>query len=438
MMGTQWSLSCVFSQPGGLVFQIVIYRWTTTRFCRHLSRDLFSSVLLSLHRLRGFCYRWDRLHGFAMTSPRIFTISLRLRAAALLSASALTACSTISGMSPFSSNVPYSQDIKPTLPQPAEVEIPAFKPVPKPPKRPEPPPAAEAPPAPAAPAQAAPSAPPPPAPTPSVAAPAPASPPPAPQSSAPEAAPAPKAAATVAPASTQTAAAEKPAPAKTADAGGSGETDTNSAPQLPADHREFKDDGTYPSLARVPARPVNLPTFADAKKLETSLEADNGKAKTASPASPAAPSIDSLPERTASAANGPHALTPTPVAANGAIDRVEDKAPCLGTDPAAGDLATTIHFAPGSSAMTSADLQALAEAMPVVRGAKGTIRIFGHGDTDANAQQSNGRFDLAAARAGAVAQALAGFGIPVPKIAIGVACRDAATAGASVQLYAES
>lgn len=79
----------------------------------------------------------------------------------------------------------------------------------------------------------------------------------------------------------------------------------------------------------------------------------------------------------------------------------------------------------------------MAEAMPTVRGAKGTIRVFGHGDTDPNAK-SAGRFDLAAARAGAVAQALAGFGIPAPKIAVGVACRDAAASGASVQLYVES
>ncbi len=377
-----------------------------------------------------------------MTLPRIFTISLRIGAAALLSASALTACSTISGMSPFSSNVPYSQDIKPTLPQPAQVEIPAFKPVPKPepkPKPAEPPPAPEAPatpapatpapatPAPATPAPAgdAPSAPPP-------AAPAPAGPPPASQSSAPEAAPASKAVAAAA-----TPATDKAEPAKTADAGSSGETDTDSAPQLPAEHKQFKDDGTYPSLAQVPARPKNLPTFADAKALESRLSADNDTAKTAAPGSPNAPSVDSSPEK-APAAGTPQALQTAVLTPSGAVARAEDKSPCLGSDSIAGDLTATVHFAPGSSAMTSASLEGLAEAMPTVRGAKGTIRVFGHGDIDANAQASAGRFDLAAARAGAVAQALAGFGIPAGKIAVGVACRDAATAGASVQLYAES
>ena len=380
-----------------------------------------------------------------MTSPRIFTISLRLGAAVLLSASALTACSTISGMSPFSSNVPYSQDIKPTLPQPAQVEIPAFKPVPPPPPKPkpaEPPPAAEAPATPATPAPAAPAAPaaetpPPPPATAAPAAPAPATPPPAPQSSAPEAGPAPKAAAaTAAPA--QTTAQDKAEPAKTADAGSSGETDTDSAPQLPAEHKQFKDDGTYPSLAQVPARPKNLPTFAEAKALESRLSADNDKAKTASPESASAPSVDSSAEKAAPAAGTPQALQTASLTPSGAVARPEDKAPCLGPDSVAGDLATTIHFAPGSSAMTSATLEGLAEVMPTVRGAKGTIRVFGHGDTDANAQAFAGRFDLAAARAGAVAQALAGFGIPVAKIAVGVACHDPATAGASVQLYAES
>jgi outer membrane protein OmpA-like peptidoglycan-associated protein len=382
-----------------------------------------------------------------MTLPRIFTISLRLGAAALLSASALTACSTISGMSPFSSNVPYSQDIKPTLPQPAQVEIPAFKPVPPPPPKPkpvEPPPAPEAPPAqaqatpapaastPATPAPAAetPPAPPPPA----AAAPAPATPSPAPQSSAPEAAPAPKVAVT-APAAAP--AHDKTEPAKTADAGSSGETDTDSAPQLPAEHKQFKDDGTYPSLAQVPARPKNMPTFADAKALESRLAADNGTAKTASPASANAPSVDSSPEK-APAAGAPQTLQTASLTPAGAVARPEDKSPCLGPDTVTGDLTTTVHFAPGSAAMTSASLEGLAEAMPTLRGAKGTIRLFGHGDTDANAQASAGRFDLAAARAGAVAQALTGFGVPAAKIAVGVGCHDAATAGASVQLYAES
>jgi outer membrane protein OmpA-like peptidoglycan-associated protein len=371
-----------------------------------------------------------------MTSPRIFTISLRLGAAALLSASALTACSTISGMSPFSSNVPYSQDIKPTLPQPAQVEIPAFKPVPPPPPKPkpaEPPPAAEAPatPAPAAPAPAAETPPPPAAAAPTV--PAPATPPPAPQSSAPEAAATPKVAA-----STEAPAQDKTEPVKTADAGSSGETGTDSAPQLPAEHKQFKDDGTYPSLAQVPARPKNLPTFAEAKALESRLSADNDKAKTASPESASAPSIDSSAEKAAPAAGTPQALQTASLTPSGAVARPEDKAPCLGPDSVTGDLTSTIHFAPGSSAMTSATLEGLAEVMPTVRGAKGTIRIFGHGDTDANAQASAGRFDLAAARAGAVAQALTGFGIPAAKIAVGVACHDPATAGASVQLYAES
>ncbi len=36
------------------------------------------------------------------------------------------------------------------------------------------------------------------------------------------------------------------------------------------------------------------------------------------------------------------------------------------------------------------------------------------------------------------AQAVAGYGIAVPRIAVGVACADPAFAGASVQLYTES
>jgi outer membrane protein OmpA-like peptidoglycan-associated protein len=205
---------------------------------------------------------------------------------------------------------------------------------------------------------------------------------------------------------------------------------------LPAQHREFKDDGTYPNLAQVPARPVNLPTFAEAKKVEKALLADNEKQKAPSPESPTAPSVDSSTQKTAAAAPPPVAAAPIGVAAG--TPRSEDKSPCLSASPSSGQPTATIRFAPGSSAMTSDDLQVLAEVMPTIREANGTIRVFGHGDTDQHAQQGAGRFDLAAARAGAVAQALAGFGIPAPKIAVGVACRDAATSGASVQLYAQS
>ena len=76
--------------------------------------------------------------------------------------------------------------------------------------------------------------------------------------------------------------------------------------------------------------------------------------------------------------------------------------------------------------------------MPTVRGSKGTIHVLGHGDAEPASDLAPPRFDLAIARAGAVAQAVAGYGIPVPRIAVGVACTDAAFAGASVQLYAES
>jgi flagellar motor protein MotB len=88
--------------------------------------------------------------------------------------------------------------------------------------------------------------------------------------------------------------------------------------------------------------------------------------------------------------------------------------------------------------MSAGNLAILADAMPTIRAAKGTIRIFGHGDIETNASAGLTRFDLAAARAGSVAQAVAGYGIPVPRIAVGVACNDAAVAGASVQLFAES
>jgi outer membrane protein OmpA-like peptidoglycan-associated protein len=205
---------------------------------------------------------------------------------------------------------------------------------------------------------------------------------------------------------------------------------------IPDADRQFKDDGTYPNLAQVPARPVNMPTFSEAKALEKALVADSAKAKDASPASPDAPAVDSTPVPVSKLVQPVSAPT-TPVVTV-AAERAEDRAPCLSGAPADSQLAATIHFEPGSAAVTSANLALLTEALPTIRAAKGTIRIFGHGDTETNSATGAGRFDLAAARAGAVAQAVAGYGIPVPRIAVGVACNDAAFAGASVQLYAES
>jgi outer membrane protein OmpA-like peptidoglycan-associated protein len=230
------------------------------------------------------------------------------------------------------------------------------------------------------------------------------------------------------------------APAKTGESSDdsevAGESGKRAAPVIPDADRQFKDDGTYPNLAQVPARPVNVPTFAEAKVLEKSLVADQQKARDASPASPDAPAVDSTPVPVSKLAMaGPVLATP---ASTAAAARAEDQAPCLSGKPADGDPTTTLHFDTGSAALTSANLAVLADAMPTIRAAKGTIRIFGHGDTETNAATGAGRFDLAAARAGAVAQAVAGYGIPVPRIAVGVACSDAAFAGASVQLYAES
>jgi len=375
-----------------------------------------------------------------MTSKSLFTKILPLAAVAA-AAGALVGCSTVKSISPFTSSVPYSQDIQPTIPKPAVSEIPAFKPkkqevtvtdLPRqgapaaetPPPAPAagtastPAPEAAAPPAPSAPAPAAPPPPPPPAAT-----------PPAPQSqssSAPDSA-------------TRTAEAEAPKAAKpgesSEDTEVAGEGRKKPLPTIPDADREFKDDGTYPNLAQVPARPVNMPTFAEAKALEKALVADRDKAKDDSQSSPAAPSVDSTPVPVSKLAKPAQAPAPQIAAA---ADRPEDSSPCLSGKPGEGKPTATIHFDPGSAAMTSVTLADLVEALPSIRAATGTIRIFGHGDSQADSSAGSGRFDLAAARASAVAQAVAGYGIPAPRIAVGVACNDAALGGSSVQLYAES
>ena len=369
-----------------------------------------------------------------MTSNSLFTKFLPLATLAMM-AGTLVGCSTVKSISPFGSNVPYAQDIQPNMPKPAVSEIPAFKPKPPAPPAPKPePPAAETPaPAPAAPEPAAPA--------PVAPSPAPTSTPtPPPSQSSATPANVPKVAEAQAP--SQPAAAPQPgkpaASEKTVessdDTQATSESGKRATPTIPDADRQFKDDGTYPNLAQVPARPVNMPTFAEAKALEKSLVADREKAKNASPASPDAPSVDSTPVPVAKLAK-PDAATPVVTAT---AERTEDRSPCLSEKPVDGQPTATIRFEPGSAAMTSANLALLSEALPTIRAAKGTIRIFGHGDTETDAATGPGRFDLAAARAGAVAQAVAGYGIPVPRIAVGVACSDAAFAGASVQLYAES
>jgi outer membrane protein OmpA-like peptidoglycan-associated protein len=124
--------------------------------------------------------------------------------------------------------------------------------------------------------------------------------------------------------------------------------------------------------------------------------------------------------------------------ANGVVARLEDRTPCLDQATAAGGPTATVHFQAGSAALSTEQLSVLVETLPTVRGTNGTIRVFGHGDTDTGAAKGTARFDLAAARANAVAQALIGYGIPAPRVAVGVACADTALAGASAQLFAPS
>jgi outer membrane protein OmpA-like peptidoglycan-associated protein len=370
-----------------------------------------------------------------MKSTSLFRRFLRYGACAAVSAGSLASCSTVKDLSPFSSNVPYSQDVKPTMQQPATTEIPAFKAAPPKTPKAQPAPSAESPQTP----------------------PASDTPPPAPQSALPPpsntkiaaAAPADPVAASNAVASDATAAQTAPAPRNTDDTvapqatqappqGRPGHPVTRPAdappPEIADAERVFQDDGTYPNLARVPARPVNMPTFLQAANEEKQLIADREAAKDKRPDSPPNPSPETLPDPSAQAPANPAASTkPAAVIA----DRAEDAAPCLSAASVVGQPAATVRFQPGSAALNADDLVILADAVPVVRGAKGTIRVFGHGDVDPASSQVV-RFDLAAARAGAVAQALAGYGISPPRIAVGVACADASAAAASVQLYADS
>jgi outer membrane protein OmpA-like peptidoglycan-associated protein len=369
-----------------------------------------------------------------MTSNSLFTKFLPVAAMAV-TASTLVGCSTVESISPFGSSVPYSQDVQPTIAKPAISEIPAFRPKPKPEVSVSeaPTPAATPAPAPAAaPPASTPAAP---APT---ATPLPPSPPPPPASQS-----------SVAPVGTpKVAEAETPvapppekaaAPVRTPENSDDTEVASESGKHqasIPDADRQFKDDGTYPNLAQVPSRPVNMPTFSEVKVLEKALVADSAKAKDASPASPDAPAVDSTLVPVSKLVK-PASASTTPVVAM-AAERAEDRAPCLSGAPADSQLAATVHFESGSAAITSGELALLSEALPTIRAAQGAIRIFGHGDTETGSATGAGRFDLAAARAGAVAQAVAGYGIPVPRIAVGIACNDPAFAGASVQLYAES
>jgi outer membrane protein OmpA-like peptidoglycan-associated protein len=366
-----------------------------------------------------------------MTSHKISTSFLRFGTVFAVTATALGGCSTVKSISPFGSNVPYAQNIQPTITRPAVTEIPAFKP------KPESPPPAPKPPAPVV---ASPAPPPPPAPSPE---PAPTA-APAAEAPTPAAPPAKASAAQVpAPKVAEAEPAEVPQPAKSAvtekaanehtKSEKAAERDLGEGPSIPASDRKLSEDGAYPNLAQVPARPVNLPTFAEAAALEKSLVKDRDTAKDSGPASAEALPVDSAP---ASVSQDKSQAQPV-VAKMGVVTaRAEDHAPCLNGTAVDGALAATFHFDPGSAALTAGNQALLAEAMPTVRAAKGTIRIFGHGDTGTASVAA--RFDLAAARAAAVAQAVAGYGIPAPRIAVGIACADAAFSGASVQLYAES
>jgi outer membrane protein OmpA-like peptidoglycan-associated protein len=207
---------------------------------------------------------------------------------------------------------------------------------------------------------------------------------------------------------------------------------TKVPPLSDEERHTFKDNGTYPNLAQVPARPANMPTFLEAAAVEKSLIGNREKAKDAVPDSPASPAVDSVMSPETPAAAKPDVTPPKAVTV---AARVEDGSPCLSQKPVDADPTAILRFEIGSSSLTSDDLQILADSLPAVRQSKGAIRILGHGDTEPGAAQAAGRFDLAASRAGAVAQALAGFGIPAPRIALGVACTDASMAGIGTALH---
>jgi outer membrane protein OmpA-like peptidoglycan-associated protein len=170
----------------------------------------------------------------------------------------------------------------------------------------------------------------------------------------------------------------------------------------------YNDSGHYRNLAEVPARPTNLPTFAEARATEASLVAErNG----------AAPQADA--------------------AKTGNVAHEQDRAPC-GPDSNTAKPELTVRFDPGSTSLPADQRGVLGDALPDIRGASGTIRVVGHGDSEAGAGGDVNRFDLAIGRAGAVARALAEFGIPAQRISIQVACDENPAAGASVQLYTAS
>ena len=368
-----------------------------------------------------------------MTSTSSIMVLSRNCATLAIVAAALAGCSTVKSIVPtMGSSVPYANQIKPTIPQPAVVEVPAFKAAPKPPPKP-----AEPPPEPAA-AEPAKS----PAPAAAPSAPAAAQPESKPAAEAPQPAP-PKPQSSLPRQDSPRTAEAAPAPAKPLDKSAQAQPQESgdNQPSIPEERRAFNDDGKYPNLAQVPARPVNLPTFADAASLEKLLQADSAAQKQKDLTGPSAASTPATAAASAkaSAAGGTATASAAPAAgATMASNRAEDRGPCLSQAPVSGDPTVTVHFRPGSSAMTADELAVLVEALPTVRTGSGTIRIFGHGDTDRSGVQTTSRFDLAVARAGAVALALAGYGIPTPRMAVGVACADTAMAGASVQLYAES
>lgn len=329
---------------------------------------------------------------------------------AVLAIGQLGGCSTIKSVSPFTSGVPYAQDIQPTVARPSSPEVPVYRKGTAPPaaaaapapapvaQTPAPSPSPETPPAPAAPAPVAQTPPPNPS---AEARPAPATPPPA----------------AAAPTSHSSITSEEGTAAKPAPQAVASDADL---PTIPAERRVFQDDGRYSNLAQVPERPKNLPTFAEARAEEKSLAANRAGAAAPDQAGSAAPSAE---------------IAPKPAAATPVISRPEDRAPCEAAARDAARPAATVRFDQGSAALTSDQRATLADALPDVRGAQGIIRIVGHGDTEPGSGQNATRFDLAIARAGAVAEALAGFGIPAQRIAVAVACTDAAAAGASVQLY---
>lgn len=180
--------------------------------------------------------------------------------------------------------------------------------------------------------------------------------------------------------------------------------------------------GEAPAVAAAPPPPAALAAASAAAPGQPSHDAAQQAAAAVPAESPlVSPTIPSVPQGEAPAAPPPPPnVGQAPAAASAPPQQTASLVPAKRRTAAVSQPVAAIAFSTGSTSLSDAERSRLGEIAALQHTQGGTLRIVGHAAeaSDEAAQQKLESFTLALSRAKAVAQALAGDGVPQQAIAV--------------------